>query len=645
MKHTLNLSFGFLLITALSFPVKGQLSVNNIYSDHMVLQRSVPITIKGDADPESTITVKLNDISVSSKSNSEGKWTVSLPSQEAGGPYEVSVSDSNEKIVFKDVYVGDVWVCSGQSNMEWPLNLSDGAEEASMTANDPLIRHFKVTRSHSETPEEDILPGKWEVANGETVGNFTAVGYFFAQELRDHTGVPIGLLNSSWGGSRIEAWMSAQTLKLEDASAAIDHYIEIQRQNYESQIREMKNRFPDLTGSDQGMEDENPIWSKPAIDETSWVSMETPGLWEEQGYEDFDGIGWYRIHVTLEEKVEVEEVTLSLGKIDDSDQVWVNGHNVGGMSMAWDQQRLYAFPGNVLRQGDNIIAIRVEDTGGGGGIYGEPENMFLQVGTNKINLAGAHLFRPGALLPFAPNSRVNHAPTLLYNKMIHPILDFPIKGVIWYQGESNAGNKADAEAYADQFKDMISDWRGEWKMGDFPFLYVQLANFMRAPMEPGESNWAELRASQSAALELPNVGEAVIIDIGEANDIHPRNKKDVGYRLSLEARKIAYGEGIISQGPRPIHHLVEDGKVIITFDQHLVVKDKYGYVKGLDIEKSGGGFQWTQAKVDENKLIIQYLDIAKIQSIRYGWADNPDDVNLYNKQNLPASPFKINILK
>ncbi|NNF32750.1 MAG: 9-O-acetylesterase [Saprospiraceae bacterium] len=634
-----------LLMICLPGYLSGQLELAGIFSDHMVIQRAHPINVWGNGEVGSVVKASFNSIDQSSAVDNSGRWKVQFPEMKAGGPFMMKIVNESQEITLTDIYIGDVWVCSGQSNMEWPISLSDGAEEAVKNAADPLIRHFKVEHSYAKEPDDDLVSASWQVSGPETVGQFTAVGYYFAEALRNHIDVPIGLLNTSWGGSRIEAWMSAESLNLDDTDDVIDRYFTKEKKNYELNLKELMNQFPGINAEDSGMSGGKALWAAHSIDESKWSEIKVPGLWESQGYEGFDGIGWYRLHLNIQEVWDNKEVEISLAKIDDSDQVWVNGKKVGGTEQAWNKTRIYTFPSSLLKRGDNVISIKVEDTGGGGGIHGDPDNMYLKIESEMIPLVGNWLFRPGAFLEFRPSNNVHHTPTLLYNKMIYPILNFPIKGVIWYQGESNAGNANDATAYAHQFKDMIMDWRKKWDVGPFPFLYVQLANFMLPSEKPVESNWALLRESQSEALSLTNVGEAVIIDIGEADDIHPRNKKDVGYRLSLDARNLAYDESLVSSGPGYVSHHVENNKVVIEFDQEIVIHDRYGYIKGFAIAGEDGIFKWGRAVANGNKVEIWNVGVHSPRYLRYGWADNPDDLNIYNKEGLPVAPFRIKILK
>jgi len=619
---------------------EAKLLVSKLYSDHMVIQRNQPIVVWGWDDANSTIKISFNNLEHSAIVNDNGGWKVTLPMMKEGGPFEMIISSSNDTIVIEDILIGDVWICSGQSNMEWIVANSNNAEEEIKNSFDNKLRHFDIPNTSSEKPENDILGGEWKISNPQNTGEFSATAYFFAKELRKHVDVPIGLINSSWGGSRIETWMSSNSLDIKYQHELME---EVKRQadvDYQSQLEKFQKMFPGISDADLGMNGDQPIWASAELDESDWKEIVVPAYWEDFGYNGLDGIGWYRLNFYLTPEEAKGEFELGLGKIDDSDIAWLNGIKVGGMTQAWDQLRVYKVPANVLKEGKNVLCVRVEDTGGAGGIYGDASSVYLKSLTLVKSLAGNWKFRIGAVK--RTEIAANQIPTLLYNSMIYPIINFPIKGVIWYQGESNA-SFADAPMYSKLFIDMIKDWRALWNVGEFPFLFVQIANYLQPVNQPSESSWAILRESQTDAMSLPNTGQAVIIDIGDANNIHPRNKQDVGLRLSLAARKIAYGENIVFSGPTYKSSKIKKGKMIISFDNvgsGLVCKDKYGYVKGFAIAGADKKFVWARAIIEKDKVVVWSDKIKNPKYVRYGWADNPDDANLYNVEDLPACPFR-----
>ncbi|MDX1941074.1 MAG: sialate O-acetylesterase [Saprospiraceae bacterium] len=621
------------------------LETSAIFTDHMILQRDVQVPVWGWAAANEKINITFNNKTYTDKADKQGKWRILLPIMPAGGPYDIKIAGKNKIIDIKDIMFGDVWLASGQSNMEWPVAAANNAQKEIAAANDHKIRHFYVPHEGSEMPQDKINGGPWQMASPQTVGNFTAVGYYFAKELRKHHDIPIGLLHSSWGGSRLEPWMSPESLGITDISKVAEQL----KQQREERTKAIRNKLQQTIGAlpekDMGLQNGQALWAANDYYDGDWKIMKLPTLWENAELPDLDGIIWFRKTIELSAADIQKDATLSLGPIDDSDMTWVNGQKIGEMIQRYNENRIYNIPASILKAGKNIITVRVDDTGGGGGIYGKPELLYLETANKKHDIIGEWKYKVGEARFGGGNSTTNQTPMLLYNKMIHPILDFPIKGVIWYQGESNAGGN-DAYEYRNLFHTMIQDWRARWtNSGTFPFLFVQLANFMQAKSDPSESDWAVLRESQSKTLTTTtNTGQAVIIDIGEADDIHPRNKQDVGYRLSLAARKLAYGDDkIIYSGPVYKSMKIESNKIRLSFDHvggGLMAKDKYGYLKGFAIAGADKKFVWSQAIIDGDHVIVWNDNIKNPVAVRYAWADNPEDANFYNKEGLPASPFR-----
>lgn len=630
-----------MLMPFLLSPLAGEIQLGKLFTNGMVIQRGIEVPVWGWGAAGETVRVTFDGNNYKGTADANGKWMVRLPAMTAGGPYKMHLVGKSGELLLEDIWVGDVWVCSGQSNMEWQVAISGNAAAEIAAANDPMIRHFKVPRSSAKTPQDTLLGGEWQVAGPKTVGGFTAVGYYFARELRKSVDVPIGLLNTSWGGSRLEPWMHANALGIADAETAIDDIRKAQ-EVFVRQVRaELEAAVGPLPDNDAGMDGDTPLWADPELDDSGWDKIPTPALWESDKYQGLDGIGWYRGTFELSEAEAANPVEIGVGQIDDSDITWVNGVEVGRMEMQYNKPRIYPVPVEVLRPGVNHIAIRVEDTGGGGGIWGEAGLMYVKAGNNVRSLAGEWRFKVGAFISYNQIFD-NQVPTILYNQMVHPILDFPITGALWYQGESNAGPD-DAYKYRELFPKMIRDWRERWNVGEFPFLFVQLANFMAVDDQPMDSDWAILRESQSATLTVPNTAQAVIIDIGDAIDIHPRNKQDVGLRLALAARKLAYGEDVVYSGPVYKSQEILEQKVAITFDHigsGLEAKDKYGYLKGFAIAGADKKFVWAKAQIKGDKVYVWNEAVKTPVAVRYAWGNNPEDANLYNVEGLPASPFR-----
>ena len=640
------------LVATLAFPIAHPLAAQalrlpKLFGDGMVMQRGARVPVWGWAAPGQRVTVVFDGRARTATADARGRWTVALPAMRAGGPHAMSVAAGADRREVRDILVGDVWIASGQSNIEWPVSAAKDAAREIAAANDPAIRHFKVPTSWADRPEDDLAGGDWRAATPKDVGSFSAVAYFFARDLRARgplAGVPIGIINTSWGGSRIEPWMSREALGLDEAALAEARRMEQARQ--EQALAAIRAKIGGtIPTTDSGLVNGQARWADPALDDGAWAPVTVPGLWETQGYEGMDGTAWLRASFTLSADEAARGVRLGLGQIDDDDVTWVNGVQVGA-TRGYNVKRVYDVPPAALRAGRNVVAVRVQDGGGGGGIHGAAADVFLEVpGTNggaRRPLGGGWRMRVGAVSVQPDGQVINKRPTVLWNKMVHPILPFPITGALWYQGESNADGYADAVAYRELFPKMIASWRAAWGVGDFPFLWVQLANFMAADSTPpARSNWAALRESQSAALSLPNAAQAVIIDLGEAADIHPTNKQDVGARLAAAARRVAYGDTkVVASGPRYRAHRVEGARVIVELDGvggGLVAKDQP--LAGFAIAGADGRFVWADARIERDRVVVWSDRVPAPLHVRYAWGNNPA-AGLYNREGFPATPFR-----
>ncbi|PSK81288.1 sialate O-acetylesterase [Prolixibacter denitrificans] len=640
------------MLVFLSFSLEGkaQITMPRIFNCGMVLQEGMEVPVWGWASPHEKVTVSIDGNTVKTRADNDGKWQLKLPEMNAGGPYSMKIKGNNT-IVFENIMVGEVWVCSGQSNMEFPVDSIDQSyrgvnnyrKEMADADNYPEIRLFTVPRKIAQTPQKDMDDGEWLECSSATVGDFSAVGYFFARDLYKKLGVPIGMICSSWGGTVAESWTSPETMANDsDFAPMLAALQKLDLKKYkESKEAAIKAKLGDLPTVDKGLVDGKAVWAAPDFDDSAWKSMQLPGLWESRGYESIDGIAWFRKTIEISPEDAGKAAKLNLQKIDDSDQTWVNGIPVGKTMNAYDKNRHYDIPEGLLKTGKNVITVRVEDTGGGGGIYGSANQLNLQIDGKNIPLAGDWKFKFGKIDTNAISLGPNDYPTLLYNGMVSPIAGYGIKGVIWYQGESNADRPTQ---YQRIFPNLIKDWRMHWNEGDFPFLFVQLANYMAPAKEPGDSNWARLREAQTKTLALPNTGMAVAIDIGEGGNIHPKNKQSVGYRLSLPALKIAYNKDLVYSGPMYDYMDIDKSRVFLTFNHvgdGLKVRDKYGYLKGFAVAGADKKFHWAKAVVvNPTTVVVFSSEVKNPVAVRYGWADNPDDVNLYNSADLPASPFR-----
>ncbi len=608
-----------------------------VFADGMVLQRDRPIPVWGRSTPGARVRVAFAGHRLLATADANGTWRVALPAQPAGGPFELRVEDAAGTLVLHDVLVGEVWLASGQSNMEWPLSQSDDAAAAIASANDPWIRHFKIPKSWSGTPQWQLQGGSWVAASPDTAGAFSAVAYHFARELRRATGVPVGIIDSSWGGSSIEAWTDAPTQGLDvAASAAVAERLAREDAEALAGTRAHLQRWGSLPADDAG-------WQSPASSTSDWVELKVPGLWETAGYVGMDGVAWYRRSITLDAAEARAGIVLGVGRIDDSDTTWVNGVQVGQTLMQYNQPRAYAVPASALRAGENTIAVRVVDTGGGGGIHGDADEVFVQpVGGTRRPLEGAWRFRV-ARAELNIDGDKNQRPALLYNAMIHPLQPYALRGVIWYQGESNAFAVPNARAYRTQFPAMIRQWRSQFEQPAMPFLWVQLASFGSGSDAPGISPWSVLRESQSATLALPGTAQVVAIDIGDPLDIHPRNKREVGRRLSLAARHQVFGEPIAYRGPTPLDIAFEGRQARVAFESgaaRLAVRGGGDSVHGFELAGPDRQFHPAQARLDGGSVVVRSDAVATPVALRYGWRDDAGSADLANDAGLPASPFR-----
>jgi sialate O-acetylesterase len=606
-----------------------------VFTDHMVLQRDQKDAVWGWAKPGEKVSVTLAGQSAEAVAGADGKWQVLLPALPAGGPHTMTVSGP-QTVTLQDILIGDVWICSGQSNMEWKVADSNDAAAEIAAANQPRIRSITLPHVTAAQPQSTFSSSGWEVCSPQTAGGFTAVGYYFGRKLHEDLKVPVGLIHTSWGGTIAEAWVSQAGLEpVGDFNAAMAAL--------EQQAKPTWPTAQDqwFTKNDEGTQDS--WWMK--VNEDEWTPVEQPLQWTGSPVAElanFDGVAWFRRWIDLPAAMDGKEAELHLGAIDDEDTVWLNGKQIGSTE-GFMKHRVYKVPAGNLK-GTNWIAVRVLDGSGGGGMTGPASSMKLVVpGVGEVPLAGGWRYKIGADLsksePFPKRFGDNpNLPTVLYNAMVSPLLPYGIKGAIWYQGESNAGR---AQQYRKVLPALISDWRKRFGQGDFPFYIVQLANFTPRRTEPGESDWAELREAQAmTGKNVPNSGIAVTIDIGDAADIHPRNKQDVGKRLALQALAKTYGKGVVAAGPEFKSAKVEGGAMRLGFDSvggGLVAKD--GALKGFAIAGEDKKFVWAEAKIDGETVVVSSPQVAKPVAVRYGWENNPD-ATLFNKEGLPAGPFR-----
>lgn len=634
-------SFILAFLSFLLQPCLSQVRLPSLVRDSMILQRDTKINMWGWASKGEKIKIEFNGRTINTRANEQGKWTAVLPAMKAGGPYTMEIKGRN-KIALKEILLGDVWFCSGQSNMVHQMALHNVtyAEDISEAAY-PSIRHFWIPTTTDVTgPKEDLPSGYWKWANPQDVTGFSAVAYFFAKKIYEEYKIPIGLINASAGGTPIEAWTSEDGLKTFSPVLAT---IEKNKDTaYVNQTNRMAaaNR-PVRKEADKGMLSAVK-WFDTTYIPKGWQTIAIPGYWEDQGVKDLDGIVWYRREIDLPSSMTGIPAKIFLGRIVDADFLYVNGIQVGSTSYQYPQRR-YNLPAGVLKPGRNVFVIRVLNHSGKGGFVPD-KPYYLAAGGDTIDLKGYWQHKVGEAFQPVPHQAggivAQNAPAALYNGMVAPATHYSVKGILWYQGESNAANPAE---YKKLLPALIKDWRSKWKNDRLPFLYVQLPNFMEAQYLPSESNWALMREAALETLSVPNTAMAVTIDIGEWNDIHPDNKKDVGLRLALAAQKLAYGEkDLVSSGPVFQSATIDGNKIIVRFTHTgsgLMAIDGEA-LHHFAIAGADKKFVWAEAKIEGKEVIVWSDAVAAPKYVRYAWADNPFGANLYNKEGLPASPFR-----
>ncbi|MEM7374764.1 MAG: sialate O-acetylesterase [Bacteroidota bacterium] len=623
-----------------------------LFSDHMVLQQQEEVTFWGSYTPESDVSISGSwGASAKAISDETGNWKLRLPTPEAGGPYEVKITAADSSILLKDVMIGEVWLASGQSNMEMTLEgylpnepIDQGQEEIA-AANYPMIRYVNVARAISPIPAKD-LHGEWKLCHPDNAHQLSAVAYFFARKLHQELTIPIGIIASSWGGTPVESWMSRE--KMQALGEFEEELGALKKENIQRFMNWFEN-FPKVPApsSSEGwrnLELADSDYAQPNFDDSDWKKGTLPSWIEDLEVPSVDGAIWFRKSVQLEE---VEEYILHIeGGIDDLDHCYVNGQLVG-FTFCYNCPRAYEIPASLLNKGDNLIAIRAVDTGGPGGFVGP---MYLKSATGKqIPLEGDwHFAQVGGiqganLLLFQQNPDALHqppegienyqlsagSPSVLYNGMIAPLHPYTLKGAIWYQGESNVGR---AEQYLKLFPGMIEDWRSRWQ-DDFPFYFVQIA-----PFGYGNELSPALRDAQRKSLTTPQTGMAITMDIGQETSIHPGNKQDVGHRLALLAMHNDYGADLVSSGPLYASHSVEGQSIDITFDHTGSGLMSQGQLEGFEIAGSDGEFVPAKATIVDHKIKVSSSKVKDPMHVRYAWKDYVKG-SLFNQEGLPASSF------
>jgi sialate O-acetylesterase len=609
----------------------------------MVLQRDTKIKIWGWASANEKIAIDFINKKYKIKANKQGEWELHLTNLKAGGPYTMMIKSSNA-IEIKDVLVGDVWLCSGQSNMAMAVSaVSSLYPDEIANSENNFIRNFEVPREYEfNIQRTDLSGGSWASANPKNVMKFSAAGYFFAAALYEKYKIPIGMIHSSYGGTPIHAWLSEEALKPFPAS-----YNEIASLKNPEFVKSIENKDIELDNNwnamllqtDEGIAIKG-NWQTNTTSTSDWQEAKIPGLYNGTPLEKVNGVVWYKKEIEVSKQVASSDAILKLGTMMGADSTYVNGKYVGFTKDQWSSRK-YSVLANTFVEGKNTITIRlVKKRGNGGFVEG---NKYELEGNNEIiDLSGLWKYKIGAQLDALPNTvNLRWKPTSLHNSMIQPLKNYAVKGALWYQGEGNAGKPKE---YAQLLPALIGELRTVFNNPTMPFLFAQLPNYMKVTENSTDSNWALLRESQLKTLAVPNTGMATTIDVGEWNDIHPHQKKPVGQRLALIAQNLVYGDTkVICYGPKYESMQVENGKIILsfsTFGSQMQFKGE-GTRTNFAIAGEDKKFVWAEAKIENGKIIVSSAAVPNPVAVRYAWADNPENGQLlFNTEGLPASPFR-----
>ena len=654
-----------------SVSLLAKVELTPLFSDNMVFQQSCKAPVWGKAAPGAVVTVtpSWNGKSYRATAGPDGNWSVKIDTPKGGfKKYSVTISDG-DPLVLQNVLVGEVWLASGQSNMQMPVEswraVRTNQEDIAGAARYADVRLLQVSRA-TGMREHDYFSAdfdKWKESSPETVRNFSAAAWYFGRKLMEELQVPVGIIHSSWGGTIIEAWMSEGALRaFPEMSASLAQVRSLSDNESEREKtfeEEIAAFIREANRKDLGKSGGLPVWARPEFDDSSWKTLKLPNT-VQQLWPDTNGIYWLRKTVDIPAAWAGKDLTLSLGPVDDFDETYWNGEKVGS-DVLWNKAREYTVPARLVSPGRTVITIRCTDDHGNGGLYGAADLLFIQgPDGQKIRLDSEWKVTLSVSFKGVPKStaREPNIPTVLYNAMIRPLAPFAIKGAIWYQGESNAQK---AYRYRDLMPSMILDWRALWGY-DFPFYITQLAGYKKVAGVPGDDDWAELREAQEMATEmLDRCGMACIIDLGEAEDIHPVRKREVGERLARLALANDYGRRLVTTGPRYESFRIAGRSIVVRFTDVAgglrvipsgdFAGDRYGS-RGEKVEKAESGvlsgfqiagpdrvWHWADARIEGNTVVVSSADVPHPVAVRYAWSANPV-CNLFNAEGLPAWPFR-----
>ncbi len=624
MSFGMLLPFFLLMCSSLGF---AQTKVSDLFSDNMVVQREQPIKVWGWSDDGTSISVQFAGNSATTTTQN-GKWEVSLPALDAGGPYSMTIQ-AETAITIDNILVGDVWVAGGQSNMEWILKNTDNAAAEIAAANYPQIRFFKIPPTVSHVEFEQVPGGAWREANPLNAIVYSAVGWYFAKNNHLEKGVPVGIIDSNNGGSPAEAWMSLDAVATVPSYAADVANVVDPEKDWGAILEQ--NELNDVLRFEIAADVDAAIATEAHLidfDDSDWQCVEIPNV------DYIVDVVWLRKSILLNGTEQT--IKLNVGKMETRGQIFFNEEPIYNKTTTGVD--ILTIPAELIKKGKNVISCRVVNPYGGRAYFGDLGNMYIEIDGNEITLEGEWKYSNTLEGEIPQVTTYRHIPSFLYNSMIKPITNFNVRGVLWYQGESNAFR---SDEYQQLFATLIQDWRNGWQNQNMPFLYVQLPNYQSRETEPSDHNWARIREAQTQTLVLANTGMATTIDIGDANDIHPRNKKDVGNRLWLNAKEVSFEEAIVASGPMYTNHEIINNTVTISYE-HLgsgLQTNDGAAPFGFAVAGDDQVFYWATAEIQNDQIIVSAPEVSAPVAVRYAWAVNPE-TNLYNVEGLPAVPFR-----
>ena len=610
-----------------------------VFGSNMIIQRDINAPVWGKSEPGKVVTINFAGHQTQTTVSTNGSWMARLPKLSAGGPFSMKIYIGGDTICFTNVLIGDVWLASGQSNMQMALSWGvNNKDEEIKNANIPEIRFLSVANDLNNKPQDDISGGTWMECNPASVKDFSAVGYFFARQIHHEINVPIGIINSSWGGTDIQVWMSRESLETipfyKDTLRKIIDSTGDFSNGYEQFEKTNKLRDSIIDHSNLGIRQN--VFASKYVDQ-DWKIMNLPSRWSDYGIRNYFGYVWFRKHIQITEQG--KDLILNLGDVSNENIAFFNGKEVKKLGSGANVA--YKIPAELVVPGDNVLTMRVLGRWGIGGFNGPADLIYLESTDKSFHLSLANDWKYNAKIePKTPEwIEYYNYPTFIYNAKIAPLIPFGLKGILWYQGENNTKNPVGYDQY---FSLLINDWRTRWEQGYLPFIFAQLSNYNLRADRPQESKIALIREAQASGLIIQNTAMVANIDLGpEDGDVHFRNKQECGKRFANAALGLVYGKNLPYLNPVYKSMIMEGNQIRIRFENGKggLITDDQTPPKSFAICGADRQFVWANSKIEGNEVVVWSVQISSPVAVRYAWADNPA-CNLYNSEGLPVSPFR-----